>query len=216
MSFGSQFMGVDPNMDDFSPAPFGECGGIVKSIKENDAGTFEVEIEGLAPADYQGHTLKDWIKVGREAKSEKHAKMQRRVMANFLRACGYADFSIDPALRATHKSLTALNNVQELVGKKVLCEVGQYVSGKGYVNNEIVSYAFPSRKPNGVKVPQPQPHKPSGGGTNNAMLPNSGFAGAGFGQLPDYAGTGIENDPGPPDYEGGYATDVADGGDSPF
>lgn len=208
MSFGTRFVGVDPSSGSGNAAPFGQCGAVITKISENDKGTVELEMDGIAPDAYKSKVLKDWFKLGAEAKSDKHQKTQERIFTGFLKACGFADFALDPSLVKTHKNLISLTDIQMLVGRKVLVDVGQYISAKGYTNNEMTGYHFPNKPPMGVTVPQPAPRQSQGGSVNNSALPNSGFAGPSFGQpdfgdepiphLPDGAGMAATDDNAPP------------------
>lgn len=215
MSFGSRFMNVKP-AEGMEALPFGEFGFVVELATENDKGTIEVHMTSTYPSENGGHQVREWFKVGHEASSDKQRDFQKRKLTAFLKSCGYADFALDPALRTTHKPLVSLVSLEQLKGARCCARVGQVLSSKGYTNNEVISYRFATKAdmPKGVDAFQPPPRQAK---ARVDLAQSYGSPTAGYGGTPDYSNTGMEHDPGPPDYAGGYHPNGIGGdSDAPF
>lgn len=209
MSFGSNFMGVNP-AEAIDALPYGEFGFVVELIEEHANRTIEVHLNSTFPAANAGSQVREWFKLGAEASSDKQREFHKRKFVAFMRSCGYADFAVDPSLQRTHKPLASLQHIGMLKGAKCCAKVGQVMSNKGYVNNEVMSYRFATKAdlPKGPDANQPAPRQPK---QRTDLSQSYGSPYAGYGGTPDCSGTGAEDDQGPPaDYAGGYATTTPD------
>jgi len=222
MSYGSKYAGIKGEVKPtgFGPIPFGWYAAQITAIEEAPNGDLiNITLEIHGPAAFKGKFVKfiniycgDVNKHGDPRKASYVDEMARHV-TKLIETQGYADVALQPKLAATHKPLAMFSTFEMFKSRRFLAYIGQEEyetsSGEIRVKNTLDNFqwwdgTFP---PGGPDDPQPMLRKLK---VDRDAAPRGAVRGN------RYEGTGAENDPGPPDYQGGYAGSLPEDKDPPF
>lgn len=213
-NYGSRFSGVKPEVDKpktFEALPWGWYTGKITAIDELPNGDLvDITIKIMNPQGFADREVKfiniycgemRWDKKNEKlgtARNPDYVHRQKQHVAKLIEAVGYADLTVNPKLKATHKPIEGFANIDYFRARVFLCQIGQeeYESkGQVRVKNTLDGFAWWDGKmvPPGPDADQPEPRRDNRG----ARAPADSVI--------DYSDTGIEHDPGPPpDWRGGY------------